>query len=120
MIWKIARKEFLLNLMTFKFAVGVVLCVALVGIFVPALMGEYRQSRAEYDRQVADQEAQLRRSKVYINVLWGERYRVYHPPPVLSVFSAGSHKRLQDSAQVSGCQKNLESPGALTCGFLRR
>jgi len=26
MIWKIAKKEFLLNLMTFKFAVGTMLC----------------------------------------------------------------------------------------------
>ena len=35
MIWTIARKEFLLNLMTFKFAVGMLLCVVLVGVFVP-------------------------------------------------------------------------------------
>lgn len=101
MIWNIAKKELLLNLMTFKFAVGVALCAALVGIFVPALIGDYRQSRAEYDKHVAEREAQLRQSRVYINVLWGGRYRLYRPPPVLSVFSAGSHKRLQDSAQIS-------------------
>ena len=29
MIWKIAQKEFLLNLMTFKFAVGKILCIIL-------------------------------------------------------------------------------------------
>ncbi len=29
MIWKIVKKEFLLNLMTFKFAVGAVTCLAL-------------------------------------------------------------------------------------------
>jgi len=27
MIWKIAKKEFLLDLMTFKFAVGTIVCV---------------------------------------------------------------------------------------------
>ena len=33
MIWKIAKKEFLLNLMTFKFAVGAVACIALFGLY---------------------------------------------------------------------------------------
>ena len=100
MIWRIARKEVLLNLMTFRFAVGVLLCVVLTGVFVPALIGDYREGRAEYDKQVAEREAQLRQSRVYINILWGGRYRVYLPPPVLSVFSAGLHKRLQGSAQI--------------------
>ena len=100
MIWKIACKEFLLNLMTFRFVVGVLLCVVLVGAFVPALIGDYRRSRAEYDKQVAEREAQLRQSVVYLNVLWGQRYRLYHPPAALSVFSAGARKRLGDSATV--------------------
>ena len=94
MIWKIACKEFLLNLMTFRFVVGVLLCVVLVGAFVPALIGDYRRSRAEYDKQVAEREAQLRQSVVYLNVLWGQRYRLYDPPAALSVFSAGARKRL--------------------------
>jgi len=100
MIWTIARKEFLLNLMTFKFAVGLLLCVVLLGVFVPALIADYRQSRAEYDKNVAEREAQLRQNIIYMNVLRSGPYRLYRPPPVLSVFSAGSHKRLQDSAQI--------------------
>ena len=32
MIWKIAKKEFLLNLMTFKFAVGTIVCVVLTAV----------------------------------------------------------------------------------------
>lgn len=100
MIWRIAKKEFLLNLMTFRFVVGILLCVVLVAVFVPALLRDYRQSRAEYDRRVAEREAQLRQSKVYLNILWAGRYRLYRPPSVLSVFSAGSQKRLGDSARI--------------------
>jgi hypothetical protein len=39
MIWKIAKKEFLLNLMTFKFAAGAVLCVVLTGVWDIGLLG---------------------------------------------------------------------------------
>ena len=41
MIWKITKKEFLLNIMTFKFTVGTALCVALVLVLVPVLLEDY-------------------------------------------------------------------------------
>ena len=34
MIWKIAKKELLLNLITFKFAIGTILCVVLMAVFM--------------------------------------------------------------------------------------
>jgi len=36
MIWKIAKKEFLLNLMTFKFALRATICFVLRVLFMPA------------------------------------------------------------------------------------
>jgi hypothetical protein len=60
MIWKVAAKEFLLNLMTFKFVVGTILCIVLVAIFVPVLADDYRQRLQQYDQRVADNEAKLR------------------------------------------------------------
>ena len=65
MIWKIAKKEFLLNLMTFKFAVGTVLCVVLVAVFVPVLADDYQQRLQRYSQQVMDNEAKLRQVKAY-------------------------------------------------------
>jgi ABC-type transport system involved in multi-copper enzyme maturation permease subunit len=50
MIWKIAKKEFLLNLMTFKFAVGTIVCVVLITVFMPILVGEYQADFKEYIR----------------------------------------------------------------------
>jgi len=43
MIWKIAKKEFLLNLMTFKFAVGTIVCVVLMAVFMPILAKDYEE-----------------------------------------------------------------------------
>ncbi|MBN1506701.1 MAG: ABC transporter permease subunit [Sedimentisphaerales bacterium] len=96
MTWKIAAREFLLNLMTFKFVVGTILCIVLVAVFVPVLAEDYRQRLRQYDERVADNEARLRQVKAY-RVLTPT---VYRRPQVLSVFSQGMEKRLGDSARI--------------------
>ncbi|MHC4205439.1 MAG: ABC transporter permease [Planctomycetota bacterium] len=96
MIWKIAKKEFLLNLMTFKFAVGSVACVVLTAVFMPLLAADYRQRLETYNRNVADNEAELREAVVYRNI----RHTIYRPPAVFSAFSAGLEKQLAGSAKI--------------------
>ena len=49
MIGDIAKKEFLLNIMTFKFAVGTVVCVLLSAVFMPILAADYRQRLETYN-----------------------------------------------------------------------
>jgi len=96
MIAEIAKKEFLLNLMTFKFAVGSVVCVVLTAVFMPILAADYRQRLEMYSRNVADNEAELRNVKVYRNIT----HTIYRPPAVLSAFSAGLEKQLVGSARI--------------------
>ena len=97
MVWKIAKKGFLLNLMTFKSAVGTVLCVALILVFVPILAKDYQQRLEDYNENVAANETELRKVMVYMNIT----PTVYRPPNVLSVFSEGVEKRLGTSAKIS-------------------
>jgi len=96
MIWKIAKKEFLLNLMTFKFAVGTIVCVVLTAVFMPILAKDYQQRLKDYNESVAAIEAELRKVKVYQNIT----PTVYRPPNVLSVFSEGLEKQLGKSARI--------------------
>jgi len=96
MIWEIAKKEFLLNLMTFKFAVGTILCVVLIAVFVPVLADDYQQRLQKYSQQVTDNEVRLRQVKAY-RVLTPT---IYRRPQVLSVFSNGLEKRLEDSTII--------------------
>ena len=96
MIWKIARKEFLLNLMTFKFAVGTATCVVLTAVFMPILARDYQQRLANYGENVAANEAELGNVKVYKNV----QPTLYRPPDVLSVFCEGLEKQSGRSAKV--------------------
>jgi len=79
MIWKIAKKEFLLNLMTFKFAVGTTLCVVLVAVFVPILAKAYQERLKVYNENVAYNEAELHKVVVYKNIT----PTIYCPPSVL-------------------------------------
>jgi ABC-type transport system involved in multi-copper enzyme maturation permease subunit len=96
MLWKIAKKEFLLNLMTFKFAMGTILCMVLMAVFVPILAKDYQQRLKIYNDNVARNEAELRKVKVYKNIT----PTIYRPPALLSVFSAGLEKQLGDSARI--------------------
>jgi len=96
MIWKIAKKEFLLNLMTFKFAVGTILCVVLMAVFMPVLAKDYQQRLKHYNKQVATNEAELLKVKVYKNIT----PTIYRQPSVLSVFSGGLEKQLGSSAKI--------------------
>lgn len=96
MIWKIAKKEFLLNLMTFKFAVGTIVCVVLTAVFMPILAKDYQRRLEDYNENVAANEAELRKVKVYKNI----KPTAYRPPNVLSVFGEGLEKQLGQSARI--------------------
>jgi len=96
MIWKIAKKEFLLSLMTFKFVIGAVVCIVLTGVFVPILARDYQQRLKTYHGNVAREESELRKVKVYRNIM----PTVFRPPCLLSAFSEGLEKRVDDSAKV--------------------
>ena len=96
MIWKITKKEFLLNLMTFKFAVGVTVCIVLMAVFMPILVGDYHQRLKDYNENVAANEAELRKVRVYKNIT----PTIYRPPNVLSVFSKGVDDQLDNSEKI--------------------
>ena len=96
MIWKIAKKEFLLNVMTFKFAVATVVSTVLTIIFVPILAKDYQQRLSAYHDNITRNEAEMQKVKVYKNIT----PTIYRPPSVLSVFSGGLEKQLADSSTI--------------------
>lgn len=96
-IWKMAWKDLLLNVMTFKFAAGAIVCVVLTAVLVLVLMSDYRTRLEAYSTNVATVQMELRQSKVYGNIL---STRVYRPPSPLSVFSRGIESQVGDSARI--------------------
>ena len=96
MIWKIAKKEFLLNLMTFRFAVGTMLCMVLMAVFVPILAKAYQERLKTYNQNVSYNEAELHKVTVYQNIT----PTIYRQPSLLAVFSEGLEKQLGNSATI--------------------
>jgi len=96
MIWKIAKKEFLLNLMTFKFAVGTILSMILMAVFVPILGKAYQERLKVYNENVTYNESELHKVTVYKNIT----PTIYRRPSVLAVFSEGLEKQLGNSATI--------------------
>jgi len=99
-IWRIARKEFLLNVMTFKFAVGTLLCVVLMIVFMPVLVNEYQQQLTDYNTNVSATQEVLQKAKVYDTILLGWNHFVYRPPAILSVFSKDIAHHVGDSVNI--------------------
>lgn len=83
-------------MMTFKFAVGTIVCVVLMAVFMPILAKDYEERLKTYNGNVARNEAELRKVRVYKNIT----PTIFRSPSVLSVFSAGLEKQLGDSAKI--------------------
>ncbi|MFC1604980.1 ABC transporter permease subunit [Planctomycetota bacterium] len=96
MMWKIAKKEFLLNLMTFKFAVGTILCMVLTAVFMPILAKAYQERLKVYNENITYNERELGKVTVYKNIT----PTIYRPPSVLAIFSEGLEKQLGSSATI--------------------
>lgn len=96
MIWNIAKKEFLLNIMTFKFAVGTTLCLLLTVVFVPILAKAYQERLKVYNENIAYNERELGKVTVYKNIT----PTIYRPPSVLAIFCEGLEKQLGSSATI--------------------
>ena len=118
MTWQIARKEFLLNLMTFKFAVGTAVCIVLIAVFMPGLVSDYKERLENYNGNVASNEAEFQKVKAYNNLT----PTVYRAPTVLSVFSKGIVDRLENSEridldEVSGAETGVGEANTLLSVF---
>lgn len=96
MLWTIIKKELLLNLLTFKFVVGTVVCVILTAVFVPILAKDYQKRLKEYNVRVSVDETKLKKAKVYMVLT----PTVYRSPTVLSIFSEGLEKRIGNNQRI--------------------
>ena len=97
MIWKIARKELLSNLLTLRFSVGTILFLALAVLFTYVLLGDYQQRLKDYDGLVSKNSDELSGLMTYQNL----KPTVHKPPEMLAIFSKGAVENMGNSARVS-------------------
>lgn len=97
MVWTIARKQLLNNLLTYKFLVGLVLCLVLFSLSAVVLTRDYEERLAGYNSAVSRHAASVRQAKVYSRIA----VTVDRRPALLSPVCEGFEKRFATSADVS-------------------
>jgi ABC-type transport system involved in multi-copper enzyme maturation permease subunit len=97
MIWNIAKKELLSNLMTLRFFVGAVLFLVMSVLFTYVLLSDYRTKLESYNGYASRNNDELKKLMTYQNL----KPIIYKPPEILSIFSKGVEENTGDSAQIS-------------------
>ena len=85
MIWKIAKKEFLLNLVSARFIIGFLLCLFLIPFTVTVNIDDYDSRMRVYRVDNANAENSFKNVRVYSRL----RPEVVKPPQPLSIFCRG-------------------------------
>lgn len=101
MIWVIAKKEFLLNLMNFRFIVGFILCFALSVLSAWILTQDYAEQMEERSGAVQEHREKLENVKIYSELLLRGGLIVDKPPEPLRLFCEGVEKYLNSTVIVS-------------------
>lgn len=96
MVWIIIRKEFLLNLVNFRFIAGFILCFVLSGVSALILTQDYAEQIKEYSDSVQKHMADLKNAKVYSEV----KVTVDKPPEPLGLLCGGVDKYLSTTFTV--------------------
>ena len=97
MVWRIARKELLSNMLTLRFFVGTLLFLSLAVLFTCVLLGDYGRQLDNYGRLVSIGKDELRQLMAYKNL----SPTIYKPPEVLAIFSSGVEESMGNSARIS-------------------
>ncbi|MFC1526317.1 ABC transporter permease subunit [Candidatus Latescibacterota bacterium] len=90
MVWTIARKEFLQALLTFRFGIGLILCIVSVAAGTLAVIEDYGARREAFRRARDAYEERLQEEKPLSQLVYD--LQVFREPRELAVFSAGSDR----------------------------
>ena len=97
MIWTIARKQLLTNLLTFKFVVGFILCLVLFSLSAVILTRDYEERLASFNSASNLHVANLHQARVYSQV----QVTIDRRPSLLSPICEGFDKRFASAVSVS-------------------
>ena len=97
MVWTIARKQLLNSVLTYKFAVGFILCQILFSSSAVILTRDYEERLAAFNSAVSRHTAQVQQAKVYSELA----VTIDRRPSPLSPICEGFDKRFASSVDVA-------------------
>jgi ABC-type transport system involved in multi-copper enzyme maturation permease subunit len=107
MIWKIARKDFLLNLLSARFAIGFLLCLFLIPFTLTVNIEDYDNQMRIYQVDQANAESSFKNVRVYSQL----RPEIVKPPEPLSIFCRGISGNVGNRVKIWLGEKPLFATG---------
>jgi ABC-type transport system involved in multi-copper enzyme maturation permease subunit len=96
MIWKIAKKEFLLNLVSARFVIGFLLCLFLIPFTLTVNIDDFDNRMRVYHVDKANADASFKEVRVYSYL----RPEVVNPPEPLSIFCQGISSNVGNRVRI--------------------
>lgn len=112
MVFRLARKDFLTNLLSARFAIGFVLCLVLIPFSILINISHYRDRVSQYKIDLDAAEKAVREVRVYSML----RPEVVLPPEPLSVFSKGISDQVGNRVKIWLGNKPMLASGKTAAG----
>jgi ABC-type transport system involved in multi-copper enzyme maturation permease subunit len=112
MILRLARKDFLTNLLSARFVVGFILCLVLIPFSILINIGVYRSRTVQFRIDHDAAEKAMRGVRVYSKL----RPEIIVPPEPLSVFSKGITDQVGNRIQILLGDKPMLAAGKTEAG----
>lgn len=97
MIWLIAKKDFLLNLLSVRFIIGFVLCLLVIPFTIIVSVDNYENQVRVYKIEQAKADKEMKESRVWSHV----RPTVVQEPEPLSIFSTGIISNIGNKVKIA-------------------
>ncbi|MCK5135240.1 MAG: ABC transporter permease subunit [Bacteroidales bacterium] len=97
MIWHIAKKDFLLNIISARFMVGCALCLLIIPFTILTNIEDYKNQVRLYEIDRTTAETRLKETKVYS----GLRPVIVRPPNPLTIFCNGINGNVGNKVKIN-------------------
>ena len=101
MLKTIIYREFLANVITFRFLIGLIICICLVGANAYVLTRSYEDRLQSYQLAVQAHTDEIRNIQVYSELSLGHRPKADKKPRLTSILNEGVEERLGNTVDVS-------------------
>ena len=107
MIWHIAKKDFLLNIISVRFIIGFLLCLLIIPFTIIVNLDDYKNQLRIYQIDREEAEKNLKETRVYS----GLRPVIVKPPEPLGIFCTGISSNMGDKVKTNFGEKPIFPEG---------
>jgi ABC-type transport system involved in multi-copper enzyme maturation permease subunit len=107
MIWHIAKKDFLLNIISVRFIIGFLLCLLIIPFTIIVNLDDYKNQLRIYQIDRNEAENNLKSTRVYS----GLRPEIVKPPEPLGIFCKGITNNMGDKVKTNFGEKPILPEG---------